>query len=337
MGISWGLFNLTTSLALRANMSRSKLPDEPPSILETLRAAHQPPTTEIVVPPVPGLRRLTGGLNNFVYAYAHGREQLVIKLYRVDDRRRADREWTALQLLAGRHPAIVPTPLWFDAHPELPAIGMSFVPGNPLHRARVDVAALRTLGAVLRDLHALAPDTFPYPYPRIGAALECVRRIEHWAAHLDATPDRELFEVVQPLAASWLQTDDRAILEAPAPAVFGRGDPNLANCLWDGDRLRLIDWEYAGWSDVAFELADLVEHINARVIPDDVLLAFSSQFIAPGSELSQRYAAAQRTCALLWLVILWNHREYARRALLLQIERVKRVQQSCPDDTRRKE
>ncbi len=45
--------------------------------------------------------------------------------------------------------------------------------------------------------------------------------------------------------------------------VFGQGDANLANFLWDGERVRMVDFEDSGLSDRAFELAVLVEHISA--------------------------------------------------------------------------
>lgn len=53
-------------------------------------------------------------------------------------------------------------------------------------------------------------------------------------------------------------------LSEVGPAVVGHGDPNLANYLWDGVRVRVVDFEDAGRSDVAYELATLVEHLSAR-------------------------------------------------------------------------
>jgi hypothetical protein len=44
--------------------------------------------------------------------------------------------------------------------------------------------------------------------------------------------------------------------------VFGSGDGNLANYLWDGTRVRLVDFEYSGVSDRAFELAEATEHVS---------------------------------------------------------------------------
>jgi phosphotransferase family enzyme len=63
--------------------------------------------------------------------------------------------------------------------------------------------------------------------------------------------------------------------------VFGRGDPNLRNFLWNGHTLRLVDFEYAGWSDRAHELADLIEHPESRATPDSSWQAFIDRFDLP--------------------------------------------------------
>jgi thiamine kinase-like enzyme len=47
--------------------------------------------------------------------------------------------------------------------------------------------------------------------------------------------------------------------------VFGHSDGNLANFLWDGSTVRIVDFERSGRSDRPFELAELVEHISMWV------------------------------------------------------------------------
>ena len=50
--------------------------------------------------------------------------------------------------------------------------------------------------------------------------------------------------------------------------------------LWDGSRVRLIDFEGFGVGDLAFEVADLAEHISSRLHglrdPEAVIAALSS-------------------------------------------------------------
>jgi Ser/Thr protein kinase RdoA (MazF antagonist) len=64
-------------------------------------------------------------------------------------------------------------------------------------------------------------------------------------------------------ALVWLDTGwterPGSVTERP---VFAQCDPNLANHLWDGERVRLVDFEAAGRGDEATELADFVEHLT---------------------------------------------------------------------------
>jgi thiamine kinase-like enzyme len=44
--------------------------------------------------------------------------------------------------------------------------------------------------------------------------------------------------------------------------VFAHRHGNLANHLWDGHQVRLVDFEHSGRGDRAGELADFVEHLS---------------------------------------------------------------------------
>jgi thiamine kinase-like enzyme len=39
------------------------------------------------------------------------------------------------------------------------------------------------------------------------------------------------------------------VFAAELPPVFGSGDGNLANFLWDGSRVRVVDFEFSGRSE----------------------------------------------------------------------------------------
>ncbi|WP_433050853.1 hypothetical protein [Dactylosporangium sp. CS-033363] len=79
--------------------------------------------------------------------------------------------------------------------------------------------------------------------------------------------------------------------------VLGHGDPNLANYLWDGQRIRIVDFEDAGRSDPEFEMADLVEHVGARGAD---WAGFLARFDLDGDRLLD----ARRLFATFWLHLL---------------------------------
>jgi hypothetical protein len=99
-------------------------------------------------------------------------------------------------------------------------------------------------------------------------------------------------------ALAWWNGPDPALLRTPPQvAILGHRDPNLANYLWDGHRVRIVDFEDAAISDPATELALLVEHLSARQLDADALCA---QFDVD----QRRLHAARRLWAMFWLRLL---------------------------------
>lgn len=85
--------------------------------------------------------------------------------------------------------------------------------------------------------------------------------------------------------------------------VLGQGDSNLADFLWDGTRVRIVDFEDCGPSDRAFELAALVEHISAwsdAGLSADVFLALFDLTAAEQVKVREY----RRLSALFWLLML---------------------------------
>jgi Ser/Thr protein kinase RdoA (MazF antagonist) len=85
--------------------------------------------------------------------------------------------------------------------------------------------------------------------------------------------------------------------------VLGQGDGNLANYLWDGTGVRIVDFEDSGPSDRAFELAILVEHISAWKDASLDADSFLARFGLTSPERA-RLREWRRLAALLWLLLL---------------------------------
>ncbi|HEY0737266.1 MAG TPA: phosphotransferase [Herpetosiphonaceae bacterium] len=272
--------------------------------LASTRAAHsQPATTSGAI------QRLSGGMNNAVYRVQIADQPVCIKLYKIDERRRAEREWQALCLLAEHGLRIAPQPLHFWPDSKLPAVVMEFVPGVSLREAQPGPRELAALADTLKQLYALTPEVITYPHAVNGTPAVFMQRVEAWLDHLGAHVDDRLVRQILEVVAQWPSRADRAILERPAPVVFSRGDPNLANCLWDGRHVRCVDLEYSGWSDRAFDLADLVEAQPSRHIGDRTWQRFIDSFALHEPAAQQRLDAARRLCAVFWIMLLWGRRE----------------------------
>jgi Ser/Thr protein kinase RdoA (MazF antagonist) len=85
--------------------------------------------------------------------------------------------------------------------------------------------------------------------------------------------------------------------------VLGQGDANLANFLWDGERVRLVDFEDSGPSDRPFELAVLAEHIScwneAGMETERLISLFGLDEAERG-----RLTDCRRLSAMYWLLLL---------------------------------
>lgn len=112
------------------------------------------------------------------------------------------------------------------------------------------------------------------------------------------------------LITTWRERGDATVLAAPAPLVFSHGDGNLDNWLWHDfiSAIYVLDWEFAGHSDAAYDAAELIEHPSARTIDDDLWLALLPELGVDDDQGRRRFAAARRTVALRWLAVRWKRR-----------------------------
>jgi Ser/Thr protein kinase RdoA (MazF antagonist) len=87
------------------------------------------------------------------------------------------------------------------------------------------------------------------------------------------------------------------------PPVFGPGDGNLANYLWNGCRVQVVDFEDSGRSDRAFELAEITEHVGCWVERPLDVSGFLGRFDLSRAEAA-RLGECRRLLALVWLFLL---------------------------------
>jgi len=175
------------------------------------------------------------------------------------------REWRALRLLAEHAPGIAPEPLRADLGGDPPVVTMSLLPGQPLGEwpltPEQESALARALGQLWQSVPVDRVIAVPGEY---GNEAEFVHALSELASE---RPDPGPYPAVQAAYAVGLDWLTWAASVSGDPAarqpVFGQGDGDLANFLWDGARIRIVDFDDSGLSDRAFELAVLVEHISA--------------------------------------------------------------------------
>src|SRR5947209_7458186 len=157
---------------------------------------------------------------------------------------RVDRPGTAGRVRArpGRGPVRA------DLAADPPVVEMSRLPGVPLGGSPLTAAQADTLVLALGRLWTAVPGT---SLGEAGAnASQLTRQV---AAMLTAPLDPDSHGLVGrawQAGADWFRGGALGRLDAGHP-VLGQGDSNLANFLWDGTEVRIVDFEDSGSSDRA--------------------------------------------------------------------------------------
>ncbi len=187
------------------------------------------------------------------------RDGVLHKRYSSWQRGEHRREWTVLTHLHRHMPGLAPEPLdaeFADVESgDSPALTMREVPGIPL-TAPLSSAQMDALHLALTRLWSTPARGL---LRRRYHAREAVEAARWFYAHATRPPG------IPGLAFDAARADlEQPGLEDVPEIVVGHGDPNLANYLWDGREVRIVDFEDAGISDRAYELGCLVEHLSAH-------------------------------------------------------------------------
>ena len=156
-------------------------------------------------------------------------------------------------------------------------------------------ANLQRVACLIRRFH----DAMPAHVSGAGFMFWVFHIIRDYARTLDEGGSRMTGELPHYLAlAAELEK-----AQVPLPIVFGHNDLLPANFLDDGEKLWLIDFEYAGFSTAMFDLAGLSSNAEFSAEESEALLAayFGE---APSPALKQSLAGMQ--CASLLREAMWS-------------------------------
>ena len=216
----------------------------------------------------------------------------------------AEQEWACLTVLAEHAPGLAPRPLGREVA-DTPVIVMERVPGEPLAPRPLSTGQVQALGAALRRLYDVPLEAVRDAGigPRgIGAAALPQALVERLSDDhdLSSCQDPVLVREARAVAREWLRDPP---LPEPRTTVLGVADLNPTNVLWDGERCRLVDFEDAGTSDPAYELADHVEHLGSR-LPGVYDVHALADAVGLDAEARERMAAYRPFWAAFWLAML---------------------------------
>ncbi|MDX1481358.1 MAG: choline kinase family protein [Woeseiaceae bacterium] len=227
-----------------------------------------------------------GGLSNRSFMVERGGERFVLRLDAAHtDALCIDREaeLAALERAAARD--LGPAVVFADADAGI--LLTRLLPGAPLDAAALeDASVLERVADLLRLVHALDP---------IGKPLRAAEIARAYYSRLPAEWRR------QPAAAASL-----AVIEAQdtgSGLCICHNDVNAANLI-DGDRLRLVDWEYACDNEPLFDLAALCGfHELGDAAVDILLSAYTGGSTAAWRERLQGQRARYDALCWLWFAL----------------------------------
>ena len=233
---------------------------------------------------------LKGGISNESYLVSDGADRHVVRFGRDYPFHHVFRERELMTARAAHAAGFGPEVRYAE-----PGVMVSAFLGAKTYGAEDVVSERRRVADLLRRFHAEMPQEVS------GAAFL------FWPFHVVRDYARTLKEGgsrMKPHLPGYLAlAAELEAAQAPLPIVFAHNDLLPANILDDGDRLWLIDFEYAGFSTAMFDLAGATS--NAGFSPDEAEDFLATYFAGtPEPAILRSHAAMQ--CASLLREAMWS-------------------------------
>jgi len=238
------------------------------------------------VEPVP----LKGGLSNESFTVEDAGRKYVVRLGQDFPVHHVFRERERMVAGAAQKAGFAPELV----HSEPGLMVFAFIDATTFREADVQ-ANIQRVAELVRRFHREMPNYVSGP----SALFWVFHVIRDYARTLETGASRMLPHIPRYLELSKEFED----AQAPLPVVFGHNDLLPANFLDDGERLWLIDFEYAAFSTAMFDLAGIAS--NALFSPEQDRELLQAYFGAtPTDQLVRSHAAMK--CASLLREAMWS-------------------------------
>jgi thiamine kinase-like enzyme len=240
------------------------------------------------VSPVP----LAGGMTNDNFLVEDGGERFVVRVGGDIAAHNIVRATEAAASRAAYAAGVSPRVHYADPN----ALVIDFVEGRTLTvediRAPGNHARLVDL---MRRAHREVPKHFSGPAPLFWV----FQVVRHYARVLHDLHSEHVSAL--PALGGMSERLERAV--GPIDIVFGHNDLLAANLIDDGERLWLVDWEYAGFNSPLFDIAGLASNSEASVEATDHMLEL---YFERSVDRDLRRQMAAMTAASLLRETLWS-------------------------------
>jgi thiamine kinase-like enzyme len=241
---------------------------------------------------------LPGGLSNRNFVVHDGDDSYVARLVGGDDPAHGIVRAREIAVSRAAHRAGIAPEL---VHAETGLLVLRLVAGRTLTAAEVaEKAMLRRIAALLRRCHSEVAAHLRGPAPCFWVFHALRDYLAALAAHGAPTGQIERFRAI-------VDALEEAV--GPTRLALTHNDLMPGNLIDDGEKLWLIDWEYAGFGAPLFDLASLVVDNALDAAAEETLLAAYFRR-APSTTLRRRFAAMRSAAALreaLWARVQQIH------------------------------
>jgi len=230
---------------------------------------------------------LDGGITNRNYRVVMGGEDYVLRICGKDTAVLGiDRDAECAATMAAAQLGVGPEVVAY--RPDLEVLVTRWVQGRPATAEELRASpALEEVAAALRAVHGGPP---------LDARFDAFTLVVDYRDEVRARGGRDPGGFHEAAAAA---ARIQAVLTGPDhDPVPCHNDLLAANFLHDGDRMRIVDWEYAGMGDRFFDLGNLA--VNNEFGPHDEERLIEAYFGAP---------SAQRVAALRLMRVMSDFRE----------------------------
>ena len=247
------------------------------------------------------ITRITGGRNNLLYRVVGPGGELAVKFTVRDERDRAGREYGALATLREAGLFVAPEPILLDRTGyRQPVVVQSWLTGGVSDVPPSTDDEWQRLVEHQASIHTVAPDKtrLELPWATINAntAREGMQRVREQMARIPGE--------AQPTSLKTLlgRLETSQFPEWPkAPVTLCRLDNNITNYIRRPGQWASVDWEYSGWGDPAFDVANLMTHVTFR----DVAPSRWHWFVDRYCGLVEDESAAVRIQVYYDILLVW--------------------------------
>ncbi|MBN1660712.1 MAG: aminoglycoside phosphotransferase family protein [Anaerolineae bacterium] len=253
------------------------------------------------------IRRIGGGRNNLLYRATTMGCDMACKFTMDDGRDRAGREFNALTVLRQAGLDVAPEPIFLDrASYRQPVVVQTWLAGDGGTMPETDTD-WQGVARHLAQVHSITPGTTSVDLPtctvHARTAEQGKARVRDQVALLpDTAQPHTLRMLLGRLEAAefpgW----------AESPVTLCRLDNNVDNYIQRPGAWASVDWEYSGWGDPAFDVANLVTHVSWMSVAQERWDGFVDSYCA----LVDDETAAMRISVYCKILVVWWAARLAR-------------------------